>query len=307
MTTSPSSPAAPAALAGRAGPAPVWRVRGRDVRLDRPFVLGVVNVTPDSFSDGGRFATAADAVRHGVQLAEDGADGLDVGGESTRPQGARPVDAAEERRRVVPVIAALRERLPGTVISVDTVKAETAAAALDAGADVVNDVSGFRLDPALAALAAERGAGVVLMHSRGGVSDMATFAHAEYGADVVEEVAAELGECVSRARAAGVRDEAVVLDPGIGFAKRSEHSLALLAALPRLARLGFPLLVGVSRKRFVGELSGVAEPAARLHGTVGANVAALARGARLFRVHDARAHREALDVAWAVLGRPEAR
>ena len=307
MTTSPSSPAAPAALAGRAGPAPVWRVRGRDVLLDRPFVLGVVNVTPDSFSDGGRFATAADAVRHGVQLAEEGADGLDVGGESTRPQGARPVDAAEERRRVVPVIAALRERLPGTVISVDTVKAETAAAALDAGADVVNDVSGFRLDPALAALAAERGAGVVLMHSRGGVSDMATFAHAEYGADVVEEVAAELGESVSRARAAGVRDEAVVLDPGIGFAKRSEHSLALLAALPRLARLGFPLLVGVSRKRFVGELSGVAEPAARLHGTVGANVAALARGARLFRVHDARAHREALDVAWAVLGRPEAR
>ena len=307
MTTSPSSPAAPAALAGRAGPAPVWRVRGRDVRLDRPFVLGVVNVTPDSISDGGRFATAADAVRHGVQLAEEGADGLDVGGESTRPQGARPVDAAEERRRVVPVIAALRERLPGTVISVDTVKAETAAAALDAGADVVNDVSGFRLDPALAALAAERGAGVVLMHSRGGVSDMATFAHAEYGADVVEEVAAELGESVSRARAAGVRDEAVVLDPGIGFAKRSEHSLALLAALPRLARLGFPLLVGVSRKRFVGELSGVAEPAARLHGTVGPNVAALARGARLFRVHDARAHREALDVAWAVLGRPEAR
>lgn len=307
MTTSPSSPAAPAALAGGAGPAPVWRVRGRDVVLDRPFVLGVVNVTPDSFSDGGRFATAEDAVRHGVRLAEEGADGLDVGGESTRPQGARPVDAAEERRRVVPVIAALRERLPGTVISVDTVKAETAAAALDAGADVVNDVSGFRLDPALAVLAAERGAGVVLMHSRGGVSDMATFAHAEYGADVVEEVAAELGESVSRARAAGVRDEAVVLDPGIGFAKRSEHSLALLAALPRLARLGFPLLVGVSRKRFVGELSGVAEPAARLHGTVGANVAALARGARLFRVHDARAHREALDVAWAVLGRPEAR
>ena len=307
MTTSPSSPAAPAALAGGAGPAPVWRVRGRDVVLDRPFVLGVVNVTPDSFSDGGRFATAEDAVRHGVRLAEEGADGLDVGGESTRPQGARPVDAAEERRRVVPVIAALRERLPGTVISVDTVKAETAAAALDAGADVVNDVSGFRLDPALAVLAAERGAGVVLMHSRGGVSDMATFAHAEYGADVVEEVAAELGESVSRARAAGVRDDAVVLDPGIGFAKRSEHSLALLAALPRLARLGFPLLVGVSRKRFVGELSGVAEPAARLHGTVGANVAALARGARLFRVHDARAHREALDVAWAVLGRPEAR
>src|SRR5688572_19542856 len=177
MTTSPSSPAAPAALADGAGPAPVWRVRGRDVVLDRPFVLGVVNVTPDSFSDGGRFAAAADAVRHGVLLAEEGADGLDVGGESTRPQGARPVDAAEERRRVVPVIAALRERLPGTVISVDTVKAETAAAALDAGADVVNDVSGFRLDPALAALAAERGAGVVLMHSRGGVSDMATFAH----------------------------------------------------------------------------------------------------------------------------------
>ena len=307
MRTSPIPHSATADVSGVTERAtPVWRTRGRTVKIDRPFVLAVVNVTPDSFSDGGRFARTDDAVEHGVRLAEEGADGLDVGGESTRPQGARAVDAAEEQRRVVPVIAALRARLPDTLISVDTVKAETAAAALDAGADVVNDVSAFRLDPALAALVADRGAGAVLMHSRGVVSDMATFAHAEYD-DVVDEVAAELEAAVGRARAAGVRDDAVVLDPGVGFAKRSEHSLAVLAALPRLARLGFPLLVGVSRKRFVGELSGVREPAERLHGTVGANVAALARGARLFRVHDARAHREALDVAWAVLRRPEAR
>jgi dihydropteroate synthase len=307
MRTSPIPHSAEADVSGVTGrPAPVWRTRGRSVVLDRPFVLAVVNVTPDSFSDGGRFATADEAVEHAVRLVGEGADGLDVGGESTRPQGARPVNAAEERRRVVPVIAALRARLPEILISVDTVKAETAAAALDAGADVVNDVSAFRLDPALATLVAESGAGAVLMHSRGAVSDMATFAHAEYD-DVVDEVAAELEAAVGRARAAGVRDDALVLDPGVGFAKRSEHSLAVLAALPRLARLGFPLLVGVSRKRFVGELSGVREPAERLHGTVGANVAALARGALLFRVHDARAHREALDVAWAVLRRPEAR
>jgi dihydropteroate synthase len=181
------------------------------------------------------------------------------------------------------------------------------AAALDAGADAINDVSALRLDAGMAALVAERGAGAILMHSRGGVSDMATFAHAEYGGDPPGEVVTELEEAVERARAAGVPDAAIVLDPGIGFSKRSDHSLALLAALPRVVALGFPVLVGVSRKRFVGELSGVREAADRLHGTVGANVAALARGARLFRVHDARAHREALDVAWAVLSRPEAR
>jgi dihydropteroate synthase len=211
------------------------------------------------------------------------------------------VPAAEELARVLPVVRAVRARRPGAVVSVDTVKAEVARAALAEGADVVNDVSGFRLDPAMAGVCAAARAGVVLMHSRGAVADMATYAHAAYGPDPAGEVAAELGAALGRARAAGVAPAAVVLDPGVGFAKTSAHSLAVLAGLPRLAALGRPLLVGASRKRFVGELSGVAEPAARVHGSVGAHVAALARGARLFRVHDVRAHREALDVAWAVL------
>jgi dihydropteroate synthase len=176
-----------------------------------------------------------------------------------------------------------------------------AEAALGEGADITNDVSGFRLDPELAPLCARAGAGVVLMHSRGGVSDMATFAHATYGDDLVGEVGAELAAAVERARRAGVAPEAIVLDPGVGFAKRGADSLAVLAGLPRLAALGFPLLVGVSRKRFIGELTGTREPADRVFGSVGANVAALARGARLFRVHDVRPTRHALDTAWAIL------
>jgi dihydropteroate synthase len=200
------------------------------------------------------------------------------------------------------VVAAIVARFPALLVSVDTVKAEVAAAALAAGAHVVNDVSGFRLDPGLGAICAREGAGVVLMHSRGSVSEMGTYVHASYGDDVSGEVTAELGDCVDRARAAGVPDAALVLDPGLGFAKRSEHSLRVLAELPRVAALGFPVLVGASRKRFVGELTGVEHPADRVHGTVGASVAALMRGARLFRVHDVRAHREALEVAWAVCG-----
>ena len=283
------------------GPAPVWRLAARVVTLDRPFVLGVVNVTPDSFSDGGRHATLDAAVRHAERLLDEGADGVDVGGESTRPHNAGPVPPDEERARVVPVVRAVRERRPAAVISVDTVKAEVARAALDAGADVVNDVSGLRLDDAMGRTVADARAGLVLMHSRGRVADMATYAHAAYGDDPVAEVAAELEAAIALSVAAGVDRDALVLDPGVGFAKTSAHSLAALAGLPRLLQLGRPLLVGASRKRFVGEISGVAEPAARVHGSVGAHVAALALGARLFRVHDVRAHREALDVAWAVL------
>lgn len=280
---------------------PAWQLPTRAVRLDRPFVFGVVNVTPDSFSDGGRFASSEEAVRHAEALLGEGADGVDVGGESTRPHNAGPVAADEELARVLPVVRAVRARHPGAVISVDTVKAAVARAALDAGADVVNDVSGFRLDPAMAGVCAAARAGVILMHSRGAVADMATYAHADYGEDAVAEVAAELAGALAEAEAGGVARDAVVLDPGVGFAKRSAQSVAVLAGLPRLLALGRPLLVGASRKRFVGELSGVAEPAARVSASVGAHVAALARGARLFRVHDVRAHREALDVAWAVL------
>lgn len=277
-----------------------WRVRGRTLALDRPFVAGILNVTPDSFSDGGRYNDLDRARGRADALVTEGADMLDVGGESTRPHNGGGVPAAEERARVVPVIAAVRAAYPSLVISVDTVKAEVARAAFEAGADVANDVSGLRLDPALGASCAAAGAGLILMHSRGTVADMATYAHATYR-DVVEEVAAELEAALARADAAGVARESVVLDPGAGFAKRGPDSVAVIAGLPRLATLGRPLLVGASRKRFIGELTGVSEPAERVHGSVGAHVAALARGARLFRVHDVRPHREALDVAWAIL------
>ncbi|GJG87707.1 dihydropteroate synthase [Gemmatimonadetes bacterium T265] len=277
-----------------------WRVGGGTLSLARPFVVGILNVTPDSFSDGGRYDDVGRALAHADALVADGADMLDVGGESTRPHNT-PVTAAEERARVVPVIAAVRRAHPSLPISVDTVKAEVARAAVEAGADVVNDVSGLRLDPALGAVCATAGAGVILMHSRGPVAEMATYQHAEY-VDVLAEVTAELTHAVARATDAGIAREAIVLDPGVGFAKRTADSLRVLAGLPRLAVLGRPLLVGASRKRFIGEVSGVADPAARVCGGVGAHVVALARGARLFRVHDVRAHREALDVAWAVLG-----
>jgi dihydropteroate synthase len=276
-----------------------WRVADRVITIDRPIVLGVLNVTPDSFSDGGRFVSVGAAVAHAETMVEEGADVIDVGGESTRPQGARPVAVDEELRRVLPVVTALRRSLPGTPISVDTVKAEVAAAVLDEGAQIINDVSGFRLDPRMAETCAARGAGVVLMHSRGGVTEMATYDVAVYG-DVVGRVLAELRERVDAARQAGVADDSIAVDPGIGFSKRSEHSLAVLGALGRLAAWGYPVLVGTSRKRFIGDLTGASVPAERVHGTTGANVAALERGARLFRVHDVRAARQALDVAWAI-------
>jgi dihydropteroate synthase len=283
----------------RARAATSWHIAGRVIAIDRPVVVGVLNVTPDSFSDGGRFLSVPAAVAHAEAMIEQGADIIDVGGESTRPQGARPVAADEEMERVLPVVKALRRSLAGIPISVDTVKAEVAAAVLDEGAQIINDVSGFRLDPHMAETCAAKGAGVVLMHSRGGVSEMATYGVAVYD-DVVGEVLAELRGRVEAAREAGVPDDSIAVDPGIGFSKRSEHSLAVLGALGRLAAWGYPVLVGTSRKRFIGELSHVSEPAERVHGTTGANVAALERGARLFRVHDVRAARQALDVAWAI-------
>jgi dihydropteroate synthase len=233
-------------------------------------------------------------------MIAEGADGIDVGGESTRPQGAEVVTADEEIRRVVPVVAAIRERHPDVLISVDTTKSEVSSAALAAGADVINDVSGFRIDPRNGEIAAAMHAGVVLMHSRGGVSEMGTYRHAHYEHDVVEAIVDELRRSIDAALAAGVAPESIVVDPGIGFAKRSEHSLRVLSELERVAALGFPIMIGVSRKRFIGELSRVDRPADRVAGTIGANVAALLRGAMLFRVHDVAPNRQALDVAWAI-------
>jgi dihydropteroate synthase len=263
-------------------------------------VMGIVNVTPDSFSDGGQFYSEDDAVRHALTLVAEGADIIDVGGESTRPQGATPVTEEDEVRRVIPVIARLNADLPHGIISVDTVKSHVALAALDAGAHIVNDVSGFRLDPRMAEVCASSGAGVVLMHSRGNVSDMATYAHANYTNDAVDEVLDELRHQVDVAIGAGVARECIVVDPGIGFSKRGEQSLRMLGCLDRLVAWGFPVMVGASRKRFIGELTRRAAPRERVFGSVGAAVSAYERGARIFRVHDVAATREALDVAAAI-------
>ncbi|HWH52226.1 MAG TPA: dihydropteroate synthase [Gemmatimonadaceae bacterium] len=278
----------------------LWHHATGTLSLDRPRILGIVNMTPDSFSDGGRLLTVDDACRHVERLVADGADVVDVGGESTRPQHAEPVSADDERRRVLPVIEAVAARFPDVPVSIDTVKALVARDALAAGASIVNDVSAFRLDGGMPAVCAAARAGVVLMHSRGGVADMATFAHASYGDDVAGEVIAELAPRVEQAMRAGVTRERIAIDPGIGFSKRGEQSLEILSALERFAALGFPVLVGPSRKRFIGDITGVAAPSERVAGTVGACVAALDRGAMLFRVHDVRPARDALDVAWAI-------
>jgi dihydropteroate synthase len=283
-----------------------WRTARGVLRFDRPVVLGILNMTPDSFSDGGLHRDVEAAVRHARDMIAAGADIIDVGGESTRP-GAQRVGAAEEAARIIPVIRALRAE-SDVAISVDTVKSSVAEAALDAGADIINDVSALRLDRAMAQMVARANAGVILMHSRGDVDTMAGYTLAEYDADPVDVIAAELEEATAHARRAGIARDAIVVDPGLGFAKRTEHSLRVLAGLNRLERLGFPVLVGPSRKRFIGEAAGGNLPVeARLEGTLAACVLALAAGARLFRVHDVAPVRRALDFAAAVLDAGSAR
>ena len=231
----------------------------------------------------------------------EGADVVEVGGESTRP-GATPVLASEETKRVVPVIREIVARWPSVRVAIDTVKHDVAVAALDAGATIVNDVSGLRLDPSIAELCARYNATLILMHSRGGVADMASFVHAHYEpAGVVESVVAELADSSGRAVAAGMDPERIVVDPGLGFSKRTEHSVRVLANLPRLLDLGFQVMVGASRKRFIGELTDVKNPSERAAGTIGANVVALTLGASWFRVHDVADNRHALDAARGIL------
>jgi dihydropteroate synthase len=282
-------------------PNPAWRTARGAVPLDRPVILGILNVTPDSFSDGGRYAVTDTALVHADSLSAEGAMVIDVGGESTRPGRSHAVPAAEELRRVVPVIEALVRRNPDLVISVDTVKSEVARAALDAGAAIVNDVSAFRLDPAMAGVAAASGAGVILMHSRGGLLEIASYDHADYAGGVVGAVIAELRESLSAATAAGIEDDAIVLDPGLGFSKTAGQSVELFDQLGALQALGRPLLVGPSRKRFLGAVTGLPVEE-RDRATAAACALAWERGARLFRVHAVAAAREALALARALDG-----
>ena len=280
-------------------------------------VFGILNVTPDSFSDGGNFFSAEAAIAQAGKMISEGADAIDIGGESTRP-GAKPVSAKEELKRVLPAIRAIRSRWSNVAISIDTVKADVAKAALAEGASIVNDVSGMSLDPEMPRVCAEAGCSVVLMHSRGSVADMASYDNAVYGSDPVGEILAELEESVQTAQRAGIHPGRIALDPGLGFSKRTQHSLAAVVELPRLVALGYPVFVGASRKRVIAELirytAGAGSMSAggttlapqqisnddRDMATVGVNVVAFFAGARIFRVHSVRANRLALDSAWAL-------
>ena len=255
---------------------------------ERTLVMGILNITPDSFADGGLYYDINRAVDAGLRMVADGADILDIGGESTRP-GAEQVGAEEEMRRVLPVIERLAAQTE-VPLSIDTYKARVAREALARGATIVNDISGLQYDPELGTVAAGSSAALVLMHTRGRSSDM--YEHAKYS-DVVSEVRTELAAAIDRATAAGVRREAIILDPGLGFAKRAEHSLELLARLPALGDLDRPILAGPSRKSFLKAALGERLPAEREWGTAAAVAASVMLGAHIVRVHRVR---EMIDV-----------
>ena len=264
---------------------------GTRYTFDRPQLVGILNVTPDSFSDGGRFIDVDHAVEHAHAMVEEGAGLIDIGAESTRP-GSQPVSEDEETRRLMPVLERLGTSL-GVPISVDTTKSVVARRALDAGALLINDVSAMRFDPAMAPLIAERQAGVILMHMQG---TPATMQHAPSYRNVVREVHAFLTERRSEAKRQGIRDEQIVLDPGFGFGKLEEHNVELLREFSQFTSLGRPLMAGVSRKSFLGTLSG--RPVHhRLWGTAAAVAFAIERGASLIRVHEVAAMRDVLAVA----------
>ena len=277
---------------------PTLDCAGRPLRLDRARVIGIVNVTPDSFSDGGEHATTEAAVAHGLQLAEEGADALDIGGESTRP-GAADVPLDEELRRVIPVIEGLA-RATALPISIDTSKPEVMQAAVAAGAGMINDVRALRGEGALEAAAA-LGVPVILMHMLGEPRSMQ---ESPVYDDVVADVHRFLAERIFAAEMAGIPKSRIVVDPGFGFGKTKDHNLSLLARLDRFVELGVPVLAGLSRKRTIGDLTGRTDPHARVHGSVAAHLIAVQRGARLLRVHDVAATVDALKVWEAVAAQP---
>jgi dihydropteroate synthase len=274
----------------------VWRCRDRELPLgERTLVMGIVNLTPDSFSDGGMFEDADAAVGHGLRLLGEGADLLDVGGESTRP-GSDPVGAEEEAGRLLPVIEGLRREAPEAIVSVDTRKAAVARDAIAAGADIVNDIAAGA-DADMFGVVASAGTGMILMHMQGEPTTMQQNPHYD---DVVAEVRGFLAERVVSAVAAGIGRDRLSIDPGIGFGKDLGHNLELLRSIGSFRELGVPVLVGASRKRFVGELSGVDDPADRLEGSIAAAVWCAGQGVHILRVHDVVPTARALRVADAI-------
>ncbi len=273
----------------------VWKTKATTFTFERPLMMGILNLTPDSFYDGGRFINPDQALEQAFRLIQDGADILDLGAESTRP-GAKPVSEEEELNRLLPVL----DRLRGQVqipISVDTTKSEVARHSLEHGAQIINDVSGLRQDPKLARVVGEFGAGLILMHRRGTPETMQLMT--DYN-DLVGDISRELSESIEIAESHGISPEQIVIDPGIGFSKTAEQNLELLEHLNEFKCLGRPILVGPSRKSFLAAVTKQA-PDKRLFGTVAASVLAFERGANIFRVHDVWAVKEAILVAEAIL------
>jgi dihydropteroate synthase len=270
-----------------------WQTARRKISLEKTLVMGIINVTPDSFSDGGKFFSIDDALRQAEKLVTEGADILDVGGESTRPKSAR-VSSDEESSRVVPVIEGIAKRFE-TPISIDTTKAEVAENALASGAEIINDISGLRFDPRIGEVAAAHGAGLVLMHSRGTFETMHTLPPVD---DILSDVSADFRRAVSAAKSFGVADGQIVLDIGIGFSKSLEQNLELLAKLDKLVRefSEFPILVGTSRKSFIAKILGESSPDERLAGSLASVVVAVWNGAKIIRVHDVRPTVDALAI-----------
>jgi dihydropteroate synthase len=276
----------------------IWKIRDREIDLSRRArVMGIINATPDSFSDGGSFLDPQAALAHGLQMVAEGAEILDIGGESTRP-GAQSVEADEEIRRVLPIIQALRRESP-VLLSIDTSKAAVAEAALDAGADIINDVTGLRGDPDMPALAASSKAGIVIMHMQGQPRTMQV---APTYDDVIHEVGNFFRQALARSVACGIDPMRIALDPGIGFGKTPEHNRRLLAELSAFLEFGRPLLVGASRKSFLGWLAGSSAMDDRFWPGVALTSLCRERGARILRVHDVKPHTEALRMTEAILG-----
>lgn len=276
-----------------------WQTSRRQIDLSRPLVMGILNVTPDSFSDGGKYADPKAALRRAEAMIAEGADIIDLGGESTRP-GSQPVSAETEAERTIPIIEAIVKRFD-TPISIDTSKSDVAERAVDAGAEIINDISGLRFDANIARVAAGRNAGLILMHSRGEFGSMHSQPAVE---DIIAELTAGLWRSVETARSAGVADAAIVLDIGIGFGKTLGQNLELIAKLDRLVSEfePYPILVGTSRKSFIGKILDDAPPTERLGGSIASALAAVLNGARIVRVHDVRETVGALKIVAAIAG-----
>lgn len=274
----------------------ILQVNGKDITLGpRTWIMGVINITPDSFSDGGRYFDTNKAFERGLQLIEEGSDIIDIGGESTRP-GSECVPAEEEIRRVIPLISSLRKKTD-TLLSIDTTKSEVAQAALDAGADIINDISALRFDPRMAPLVAQNEVPVILMHMKGIPKTMQINPTYE---DVLLEVRAFFEESIDRALTSGIKKEKIIIDPGIGFGKRLKDNLALINNLNILEELDRPILIGVSRKSFIGTILGL-PPQERLEGTIASAVMSVIRGAHILRVHDVASVKRAVRVAEAIM------